>query len=62
MQSALLACAGLCHRRGRGTRLVELVNTMDPKPAANAFGMDPEATLINLADRVDEGRLPGRQP
>lgn len=28
---------------------------MDPKLAA-AFGMDPQATLIYLADHVDAGR------
>ena len=31
---------------------------MDPELAA-AFGMDPQATLIYLADHVDTGRLPG---
>ncbi|MFC0058062.1 hypothetical protein [Streptomyces actinomycinicus] len=35
------------------------MNTMDPKLVAAAFGMDPQATLIYLADHVDEGRLPG---
>ncbi|MBL1087258.1 hypothetical protein JK359_35730 [Streptomyces actinomycinicus] len=43
----------------RCTRLLNLVNTMDPKLVAAAFGMDPQATLIYLADHVDEGRLPG---
>jgi len=42
----------------RSTRLVDLVNTMDPKLVAAAFGMDPQATLIYLADRVAPGRLP----
>jgi hypothetical protein len=42
----------------RSTRLVDLVNTMDPKLVAAAFGMDPEATLIYLADQVDPTRLP----
>ncbi|WP_438490286.1 hypothetical protein [Streptomyces sp. S186] len=42
----------------RCTRLVDLVNAMDPKLVAAAFGMDPQATLIYLADRVDPGRLP----
>ncbi|MDH2387972.1 hypothetical protein QCN29_04050 [Streptomyces sp. HNM0663] len=41
----------------RSTRLVDLVNIMDPKLAA-AFGMDPQATLIYLADHIDPGRLP----
>jgi hypothetical protein len=30
-----------------------------PKLVAAAFGMDPQATLIYLADRVDEGRVAG---
>ncbi|MCX5265932.1 hypothetical protein [Streptomyces sp. NBC_00199] len=42
----------------RSTRLVDLVNTMDPKLVASAFGMDPQATLIYLADHADPGRLP----
>jgi hypothetical protein len=42
----------------RSTRLVDFVNTMDPKLVAAAFGMDPEATLIYLADQVDPTRLP----
>jgi hypothetical protein len=46
----------------RSTRLVDLVNTMDPKLVAAAFGMDPQATLIYLAHRVDEGRLPALEP
>ncbi|MFB6530224.1 hypothetical protein [Streptomyces sp. NPDC056399] len=39
---------------------LELVNTMDSKLVAAAFGVDPEATLIHLADHVDEVRLPDR--
>ncbi|WP_177198698.1 hypothetical protein [Streptomyces colonosanans] len=31
----------------------------DPKLVAAAFGMDPQATLIYLADRVDENRMAG---
>jgi hypothetical protein len=31
---------------------------MDPKLVAGAFGMDPQATLIYLADHVGPGRLP----
>ncbi|MGP4087838.1 hypothetical protein [Streptomyces sp. KR55] len=31
---------------------------MDPKLVAAAFGMDPQATLIYLANHVDPGRLP----
>ncbi|MFJ6598403.1 hypothetical protein ACIQPP_48000 [Streptomyces violaceusniger] len=37
------------------------MNTMDPKLVAAAFGMDPQATLIYLADRGDEGRLPAAE-
>ncbi|MFJ6117586.1 hypothetical protein [Streptomyces sp. NPDC092129] len=44
----------------RCTRLLDLVSTMDPKLVAVAFGMDPEGTLIYLADHVDAGRLPER--
>ncbi|MFE5796243.1 hypothetical protein ACFQ8C_27200 [Streptomyces sp. NPDC056503] len=44
----------------RSTRLVDLVNTMTPKLVAAAFGMDPQVTLIHLADHVDPGRLPDR--
>ncbi|MEU8776592.1 hypothetical protein [Streptomyces sp. NPDC048606] len=41
----------------RSTRLVDLVNTMDPKLVAAAFGMDPQATLIYLSDLIDETRM-----
>ena len=36
----------------------DLVNTIDPKLVAAAFGMDPEGVMFYLADRVDPGRLP----
>lgn len=49
---------GLAPRTVRSTRLVDLVNTMDPKLVAVAFGMDPEAAMIYLADHVDPTRLP----
>lgn len=42
----------------RSTRLVDLVNTMDPKLVAAAFGMDPQATLIYLADTSTPGAFP----
>ncbi|MGW6518228.1 hypothetical protein [Streptomyces sp. NPDC054962] len=42
----------------RSTRLVDLVNTMDPKLVAAAFGMDPQATLIYLADMSTLGAFP----
>lgn len=56
--SHVLDPGGVPPRMIRSTRLVDLVNTMDPKLVAAAFGMDPEATMIYLADRVDAGRLP----
>lgn len=37
----------------RGTRLVDLVNSMDPKLVSAAFGMKPEGILNYLADRID---------
>ncbi|MGW2304454.1 tyrosine-type recombinase/integrase [Streptomyces sp. NPDC001809] len=58
--SHVLDDCGFPPRVIRSTRLVDLVNTMDPKLVAAAFGMDPQATLIYLADHVDEGRLPAR--
>ncbi|MER5717549.1 hypothetical protein [Streptomyces sp. NPDC002132] len=56
--SHVLDNCGFPPRMIRSTRLVDMVNTMDPKLVAAAFGMDPQATLIYLADHVDEGRLP----
>jgi hypothetical protein len=56
--SHLLDPAGVAAHRLRATRLADLVNTMDPKLVAAAFGMRPEAVLIYLADQVDTGRLP----
>ena len=41
----------------RCTRLADLVNTMDPKLVAAAFGMSPEGVMIYLADHVDDARL-----
>jgi hypothetical protein len=41
----------------RSTRLVGLVNTMDPKLVAAAFGMNPEGAMIYLADHIDDTRL-----
>lgn len=54
--------AGLSPRALRVTRLAELVNTMDPKLVAAAYGMKPEGVLDYLADHVDHGRLPERDP
>ncbi|MDM3930499.1 integrase [Mycobacterium intracellulare] len=45
-------------RTARSTRLVDLVNTMDPKLVAVAFGMHPDGAMIYLADHVDPTRLP----
>ncbi|GIF08959.1 site-specific integrase [Actinoplanes siamensis] len=36
----------------RSTRLVDLVNTLDPKLVAAAMGLDPQAPLIYLDDRI----------
>ncbi|MFD9591992.1 hypothetical protein ACFWA9_04440 [Kitasatospora sp. NPDC059973] len=41
----------------RSTRLVDLVNTLDPKLVAAAFGMDPQATLVYPS--IDETRMSG---
>ncbi|MGW1171702.1 hypothetical protein [Streptomyces sp. NPDC002550] len=56
--SHVLDDCGFPPRMIRGTRMVDLVNTMDPKLVAAASGMNPEATLIYLADRVDPGCMP----
>ncbi|WSK02112.1 integrase (plasmid) [Streptomyces sp. NBC_01320] len=56
--SHVLDDCGYPPRMIRSTRLLDLVNTMEPKLVAAAFGMDPQATMIYLADRVDPGRLP----
>jgi len=56
--SHVLDACGLAPRTVCSTRLVDLVNTMDPKLVAVAFGMDPEAAMIYLADYVDPIRLP----
>ncbi|MGW4995808.1 tyrosine-type recombinase/integrase [Streptomyces mirabilis] len=55
--SHVLDDCGFPPRMIRSTRLLDLVNTMDPKLVAAAFGMDPQATLIYLSDRIDETRL-----
>jgi len=56
--SHVLDACGVPPRVLRCTRLVDLVNTMDPKLVAAAFGMDPEGVMIYLADRVHDGLLP----
>jgi site-specific recombinase XerD len=52
--------AGVRPRLLRGTRLAELVNTLDPKLVSAAFGMRPEGATIYLTDHVDQGRLTPR--
>ncbi len=56
--SHLLDPCGLPPKMLRTTRLADLVNTMDPKLVAAAFGMRPEGAMIYLADHLDDGRLP----
>ena len=56
--SHLLDPCGLPPKILRTTRLADLVNTIDPKLVAAAFGMRPEGAVIYLADHIDDGRLP----
>ena len=56
--SHVLDPCGVPPRMLRCTRLADLVNTMDPKLVAAAFGMNPEGVMIYLADHIDDGRLP----
>jgi hypothetical protein len=58
----LLDRAGVPPRVVRCTRLADLVNTMDPKLVAAAFGMDPEGAMFYLADHVDHTRLEAMNP
>lgn len=58
--SHVLDDCGFPPRMIRCTRLVDLVNTLDPKLVTAAFGMDPQAALTYLADHVDTDRLPQR--
>ena len=60
--SHLLDAAGVSARVLRGTRLINLVNTIDAKLVAAAFGMNPEGVLPYLADHIDEQRLPSPNP
>lgn len=55
--SHVLDPSGVPPRTLRSTRLADLVNAMDPKLVAAAFGMNPEGVMIYLADHVDQGRL-----
>lgn len=54
----VLDACELTPRTVRSTRLIDLVNTMDAKLVAVAFGMNPEAAMIYLTDHVDPTRLP----
>jgi site-specific recombinase XerD len=60
--SHVLDRCGIPPRMLRGTRLVDLVNTMDPKLVAAAFGMNPEGVLAYLADHVDTSHLSTSAP
>jgi site-specific recombinase XerD len=55
--SHVLDACGLAPQTVRSTRLVDLVNTTDPKLVATAFGMTAEATMNYLTDQVDADRL-----
>ena len=56
--SHLLDAAGAPPRTVRCTRLAALVNTIDPKLVAAAFGMNTRGVTFYLADPVDNTRLP----
>jgi hypothetical protein len=58
--SHVLDGCGVPPRALRCTRLASLVNTIDPKIVAAAFGMNPEGVTFYLADHVDDGRLPDK--
>jgi site-specific recombinase XerD len=58
--SHILDPAGVRPKLLRGTRLAELVATLDPKLVSAAFGLRPEGVMVYLADHVDEGRLEPR--
>jgi hypothetical protein len=56
--SHVLDACGVPPRMLRCTRLADMVNTLDPRLVAAAFGMNPEGVMIYLADHVDADRLP----
>lgn len=56
--SHVLDGCGVPPRDLRCTRLADLVNTLDPKLVAAAFGMKPESAMFYLADHVDSVRVP----
>nr|WP_233627771.1 integrase [Saccharopolyspora sp. HNM0986] len=53
---------GVTPRTLRGTRLLDLVNGMDPKLVAVAFGMHPQAAMRYLADHADADHLTSTTP
>ncbi|WP_329012382.1 hypothetical protein [Streptomyces sp. NBC_00690] len=56
--SPILDACGFPPHTIRCTRLLALVNTIDPELVAATLGMDPEATMLYVADHLDPGRLP----
>jgi hypothetical protein len=56
--SHVLDPAGVAPKHLRNTRLVDLVNDLDPKIVAAVFGLNAESVLPYLADRIDPTRLP----
>jgi hypothetical protein len=59
--SHVLDGCGVPPRALRCTRLASLVNTIDPKLVAAAFGMNPEGVMFYLADHIDAPRLANEQ-
>ena len=53
----VLYAAGVVPKHLRSTRLLDLAGNLDPKLVAAAFGMDPEAVLPYLVDRIDPTRM-----
>jgi hypothetical protein len=60
--SHVLDRCGVPPRMLRCTRLAVLVNALDPKLVAAAFGMNPEGVLIYVANHVDESHLRSSHP
>jgi hypothetical protein len=58
----LLGGCGITPQTVRCTRLADLVNSVDPKIVAAAFGMDPEGAMFYLADHVDPIRVEDPNP
>lgn len=53
----LLQGTGATARTLRSTRIVALTNSLDPKVAAEAFGMATNSMMPYLADRIDDPHL-----